>query len=602
MKKKMSNLVMGIDLGTTYTCVGVFNQNKIEILENEHGQKCIPSCVTFCNQEIVVGKKPQAKKTSNQITISNTKRLIGKTFSEIEEECDTLDYDVIDKDGYPMIEITWGEKRVLQSPHEIASIILKKVKALVEEKYQQSVENCAISVPARFNQSERDATMTAAKLAGLHVLKLTSEPVAAAKTYGDQYIQDKDHRRILVYDFGGGTLDVAVISVSKQCYQVEGTNGNKHLGGEDIDALLLSYVLQDVKKKFPTTPNTVRLRETLREKCERVKWDLSFENKSELVYENILPNQDYSLPITRAFFDELCTSFFQAAMTPVYAILEDHSFSKDSIDDVVLVGGTTKIPFIQNMLKDFFQKPVHKSMNLECVAYGTTLEAVNLLGLKDKKDLTIEVTPLSLGIETAGTFRTCIIPRNTTIPHKKTCFFTTDKDDQESVTIKVLEGERFFSKDNHVLGTFKLNKIPKAPRGKLKIAVTYCIDQNSKLDICANVVGYHTEKKLSIQRVDSYFTDKQNIEKMLEDAKQFETSEKVLATNRKGTTDYLDWLYEMFHTVKEKKIASLIELYREEIDWVRANYTLDTYEMDVRRSAFEKKAKEFYVSKKVISS
>ena len=591
----MSNLVMGIDLGTTYTCVGVYHKNNIEILENEHGQKCIPSCVTFCNQELVVGKRPQYKKSSNQITITNTKRLIGKRFSEIEEERDTLDYDVIDKDGYPMIEIMWGDKQVLQSPHEIASIILKKVKALVETKYNQKVENCAISVPARFNQSERDATMTAATLAGLNVLKLTSEPVAAAKTYGKHYMENKDHRRILVYDFGGGTLDVAIISVSKQCYQVEGTNGNKHLGGEDIDALLLSYVLQDVKKKFPTTPNTIKLRETLREKCERVKWDLSVETKTELVFENILPNENYSLSISRSFFDELCSSFFQEAMKPVLSVLEDNSLSKSNIDDVVLVGGTTKIPYIQNMLQEYFQKPVHKSMNLECVAYGTTLEAVNVLGLSDEKEITIEVTPLSLGIETAGTFRSCIIPRNTTIPHKKTCYFTTDKDDQESVSIKILEGERFFSKDNHVLGSFKLENIPKAPRGKLKIAVTYFIDQNSKLDISANIVGYHTERKLTIHRLDSYFTKRSNIEKMLEEAKQFETNEQLLATNRRKSTEYMDWLHEMLHTVKDKNISVLIELYEQEIEWVRENYTIDPCTMDTRRSSFEKRCKEFYV-------
>ena len=593
----MTKLVMGIDLGTTYSCVGVYTKDSVEIIENEYGKRILPSCVTFDKNEIIVGD--MGKKSKNiQNKIYNIKRIIGKSFEDksVQSDMELVDYVVVKHDDKLMVEIDWNGKKEYKTPQEISSIILKKLKEMVQHRFQCEINDCVISVPTRFYQSQREATKMAGTLAGLNVLEIINEPIAASIAYGVKQVDGMDRRHILVYDFGGGTLDVSLVVITDRLFEVKGQTGNDHLGGEDIDDMLLEHVIHDLKQKYPSTSIKSRFRHSLREKCEKLKCQLSVEPKGEIVCEKLLDGKDYVFRMTRKQFEKLCSNVFKEAMKPIHQMLSDCKIESHHIDDIILVGGTTKIPKIREMLEDFFHKSLNVSINpLESVAYGATVHAANIVGVVENnamKTITLNSTPLSLGIETGGEFTSCIIPRQTPIPTVRTCTYTTHKDNQPSVSIKILEGERFLSKDNHVLGLFKLENIPKVPRGRLKIHVTYTLSSDNLLKIDAVVDGFHETKKSLTITNDSRYSNTGSVEKMMKELQQFEKIDRQTKEHRKLVTAYEDRLYVNLHNIEGKQLKPLEQLYQSEIEWVQENYKSVPKILEDREINFNKKRQD----------
>jgi len=535
---------IGIDLGTTYSCVAVMKNNNVEIIANDQGNRTTPSYVAFTETERLIGEsaKNQAAMNSKN-TVFDAKRLIGREFKDnsVQSDMKLWPFKVVQgQANKPVIEVDFMCERKQFAAEEISSMVLTKMKHTAEAYLGEEVKNTVITVPAYFNDQQRQATKDAGAIAGLNVMRIINEPTSAAISYGLGN-KSKEEKNVLIFDLGGGTFDVSLLSIDEGVFEVKATAGDTHLGGEDFDQRLIEHFVKEFKRKFKKDITTSdRAIRRLRSACERAKRSLSASAQAAVEIDSLFEGIDFNSSITRARFEDLCSDFFRKTLEPVEKVLKDSGISKNQVDEIVLVGGSTRIPKVQSLLKNFFNgKEPCKSVNPdEAVAYGAAVQAAILGGVKnDATDnmVLIDVTPLSLGIETAGNMMTKIIERNNVIPCKKQQTFSTYADNQTAVTIQIFEGERARSTDNHKLGTFNLTGIPPAPRGVPQIEVTFDLDANGILNVSAEDKKSGNKNKITISN-DQGRLSKAEIEQMVKDAEKYadedkRVMEKVAARN-----------------------------------------------------------------------
>ena len=581
------DIALGIDLGTTYSCIGIWRNGGVEIIPNEFGSRTTPSVVSFYNNEILIGSAAKSNYRNFKNTIYDAKRLIGRNYDdkEIQEDMKYWPFKVIkDNNNRPSFEVEYLGTIKKFYPEEISAMILSKLKRNAEAYFQHEINDAIITVPAYFNDLQRKATKDAGKIAGLNVLRIINEPTAAAIAYRlDRY---KEERNILVFDLGGGTLDVSILSLDGNIFEVKATGGNNHLGGEDFDNALVEHCINEFKNKtdIDISENKKAIRR-LKNECENCKLCLSTCLEYDIELDCFAEGEEFNITITRNEFEDMCRKYFDECFVIIEKALEDANLTKENIDEIILVGGSSRIPKIQQMIKHYFNKEPNKSINPdEAIAIGAGYLAATVVDdyVVDKLEdlIIIDVTPLSLGIGLSNGEMDVIIPKHTVIPCEKTINYRTIKDNQKKIVLKIYQGEREYSKNNTYLGKCVLNNITPKPKGEILINVTFSIDINGILNIFAIEKSGGIENTISLNMNYNGLNDEKIEELIKKNNKIIEDDKKKIESNNKRIElEETCYYYQKDGSEKQKKMALEI------LKWAKKN----RYE---EKSVYEEKLRE----------
>ncbi|KAF1743376.1 hypothetical protein MXB_5054 [Myxobolus squamalis] len=595
--------IIGIDLGTTYSCVGIFRNGHVDIIQNDQGNRITPSYVAFTpDGEKLVGDSAKNQLTVNpENTVYDAKRLIGRRFDEpsVLQDIKYWPFKVVNKNGRPYIQVKVGDTVKTFAPEEISAMVLSRLRDFAQDFLKVNITDAVITVPAYFSNEQRQSTKDAGTIANLNVVRIINEPTAAALAYGVDHKQDEYN--ILVFDLGGGTYDVSVLSVDSGVFEVAATSGDTHLGGEDFDNRLVNHIVDKIKAaKRKIDFKDVKTIQKLRREVEKAKRALSKVHETTLEIE--LTDGDFSISITRSKFEQINDDLFQKTLAPLKKCIEDSSISIENFNEILLVGGSTRIPKIQQMVRDFFNgKEPNRGINPdEAVAYGAAVQGAIISGDASTGDVVlIDVNPLSLGIKVSGDVVERIIMRNTKIPTKQTKTFTTVSDNQDVVRIEVYEGERSMSRDNNKLGEFDITGIRKAPRGVPQIEVTFTIDHNGIIHVEASEKASGVSNKITISN-EKRQLKQEEIDRMISESQKYAEEDQKTAQRVKAKSDLESNLYSIKNQMKEEsglggkltaeEKTTLEAAVDESISWLDKNPSGTAEEIKEQKTIFEKVA------------